>query len=101
MLKAGAPLEVAYALAAVSLARWMLILTGRVAYLLGANFFLGSAAAVATMSALGRVNPGQRIMQRTVAKRCWVPRADLGPPPPHTYLSAPTGMLMASFGTVF
>jgi hypothetical protein len=40
VLKAGAPLEVAYALAAVSLARWMLILTGRVAYLLGANFFL-------------------------------------------------------------
>jgi hypothetical protein len=56
VLKAGALLEVAYALAAVSLARWILILTGRVAYLLGANFFLGSAAAVATMSALGRVN---------------------------------------------
>jgi hypothetical protein len=38
VLKAGALLEVAYALAAVSLARWILILTGRVAYLLGANF---------------------------------------------------------------
>jgi hypothetical protein len=31
VLKAGAPLEVAYALAAVSLARSILILTGRVA----------------------------------------------------------------------
>jgi len=37
VLKAGAPFEVAYALAAASLACWMLILTGRVAYLLGAT----------------------------------------------------------------
>jgi hypothetical protein len=46
VLKADAPLEVAYALAAVSLARWIVILTGRVAYLLSANFCLGSRAAV-------------------------------------------------------
>jgi hypothetical protein len=46
VLKADAPLEVAYVLAAVSLAGWIVILTGRVAYLLGANFCLGSRAAV-------------------------------------------------------
>ena len=37
----------------------------------------GSSAAVATMSARGRVNPGQRTLQRTAVQGCLVPIADL------------------------